>query len=489
MVCVTSGPPVADEAWGTAAAILGAFDDVSAIGLHPVAFSPRGVCTSGWEGSGFYSLAPHAMIVKPGFLDNLPSDLLAQPYHAVLSSLVTARSRGQKCIWLDQAGQATPPLALPQHAWPTSIIETHPWIGNSSLSVVIPYRTGRDTVCAAIESAATVVRDVAEIIVIVDGLDLADVPASIAAELSPEARELTRFINTAWEGLPAGRNRGVREARSPFLLYLDADDILLEGAGDLRDCAWGRPDAYISYGSCQLLYGEKPSAVWPALAWDPVFQLTKAGIVQIGAAVFRRDGFGTYGWFPEAVTSPEDWVYFNLAALRGAPYAKNTCLSHLRRVHPAMTSTIYHESGLAMARRLRDVMRCREAWPGRPLSIHIQADVETHEAPAGHHSITIGRDAVPAGIPLHAWWDERAEPSESDLVDLALLLCLTDDTPPGVRAAVVPFATDGGQRRVICARLAEFEEKARWCYVGFDPPGTTDTNRFRRSLPVIGRPL
>jgi glycosyltransferase involved in cell wall biosynthesis len=97
------------------------------------------------------------------------------------------------------------------------------------LTVIIPnFRLG-PYLPRALKSLLDVAHLVSEVIVVDDGSDspvddavLDDLPRQFAGRLS--VRVLRRIVN---EGLPAARNVGIAAATSEFVLFLDADDIIV----------------------------------------------------------------------------------------------------------------------------------------------------------------------------------------------------------------------------------------------------------------------
>jgi hypothetical protein len=95
------------------------------------------------------------------------------------------------------------------------------------VSTIIPMYNAGETIAQAIGSALSQGIDELEVLVVNDGSsdDGAEVVRSIAAR---DGR--VRLIQQANAGAAAARNRGLDEARGEFVAFLDADDVLCDGA-------------------------------------------------------------------------------------------------------------------------------------------------------------------------------------------------------------------------------------------------------------------
>ncbi len=92
------------------------------------------------------------------------------------------------------------------------------------VSVVIPcYNYGR-FLGEAIESVLAQTLQPAEIVVVDDG------STDNTSEVAAKYGTAVRYVRQDNRGLPAARNLGIRETVSPWLMFLDADDILLPDA-------------------------------------------------------------------------------------------------------------------------------------------------------------------------------------------------------------------------------------------------------------------
>ena len=116
------------------------------------------------------------------------------------------------------------------------------------ISIVIPtYNRGR-YICNAIESCFTQTYRNIEVIVVDDGSTDDTRQRVLAGSLGR-----ARYLIKEHSGAPATRNRGIKEARGDYILWLDSDDVLLADTA-LRyvETLKTFPDADILYGNLQI---------------------------------------------------------------------------------------------------------------------------------------------------------------------------------------------------------------------------------------------
>ncbi len=167
------------------------------------------------------------------------------------------------------------------------------------VSVIIPVRNGSAHLKTAIDSVRQQMPAAAEVIVI-DG-DSTDGSAEIASACAG-----VRVLRQQSKGLAAARNEAIRQCRSPFIAFCDADDRWTEGSLNARLAAIDADPGL--------------SAVIGRLALErlddtPVTagQESRLGVLMPGftpgAMLARREAFETVGWFDESLTigADSDW--------------------------------------------------------------------------------------------------------------------------------------------------------------------------------------
>jgi glycosyltransferase involved in cell wall biosynthesis len=97
-----------------------------------------------------------------------------------------------------------------------------------AMSVVIPTRDRASLLRRAVESALRATREQDEVIVVDDGST--DGTAGVVADCGPRVR----YLAGPARGPGAARNRGIREARSPLVAFLDSDDEWMADKAELQ---------------------------------------------------------------------------------------------------------------------------------------------------------------------------------------------------------------------------------------------------------------
>jgi glycosyltransferase involved in cell wall biosynthesis len=124
----------------------------------------------------------------------------------------------------------------------------------------------------------------------------------------------TRVVRRENGGLSAARMTGVEATTAPYVLPLDADDLVVPGAlAALADALDAEPRAAVAWGGLRL-FGGFQLAVPPATTFDP-WELTYVSEIP-GTSLVRRSALlDAGGWtLPEGY---EDWDLWLALAERG----------------------------------------------------------------------------------------------------------------------------------------------------------------------------
>jgi glycosyltransferase involved in cell wall biosynthesis len=209
-----------------------------------------------------------------------------------------------------------------------------------SVSVVMPAKNAAAHIREAIESVTAQGREVGELIIVDDG-STDDTPAIVRTF----ADERIRLIRSERTGVSAARNIGAQAASGAWLMFLDSDDRLREGAvAKLLKGAAAVPIAAIVYADYDridehgrpigrrglLRARKKPSG--------RVLEQLVAGnfIVNGGIMIIRSAAFAAAGGFDESLKYCEDWYcWCRLAAIEAFHYIPEIVLDY--RVHDANT--------------------------------------------------------------------------------------------------------------------------------------------------------
>lgn len=120
-------------------------------------------------------------------------------------------------------------------------------------------------------------------------------------------------------GLAAARNRGLRESRGRYIVFLDADDRLVPGAIELGVAKLDeRPECAFVFGRCRMMDQDGTVLVTPdqpRIVRDHYRELLRQNYIWMPAmAMFRRDPLERIGGFNSEVNAAADYeMYLHLA--------------------------------------------------------------------------------------------------------------------------------------------------------------------------------
>ena len=184
------------------------------------------------------------------------------------------------------------------------------------LSIIIPAYNYAQTLPRAIESVCAQLGDApAELIVIDDGST--DNTPDVTKALQAAHPACFRTIRKENGGLSSVRNRGIREARGQFLVFLDADDEMAPGAvAALKQHLAYHPETRMVIGGHYsiLANGSQHRHIPTDLPDQPLrrlqgYLLEKRITLSNGACAMHRDVFSR-GGYPEQFRSAEDIPVF-----------------------------------------------------------------------------------------------------------------------------------------------------------------------------------
>lgn len=192
------------------------------------------------------------------------------------------------------------------------------------IDVVIPVYNGARFLSEAVDSALGQTFCPSQVILVDDGST--DETPSIASDLAEAYPHHVRYLQTEHQGVSGARNAGIAVSSSPFVAFLDADDVWLsdklriqlavfEGAG---------PDVGLVHSSYVHIdeHGElidearvvppgKRGNLFKALLFEDYVLSGSAS-----AALVRREYLDRAGYFDERLAQGEDWdLWVRLAAL------------------------------------------------------------------------------------------------------------------------------------------------------------------------------
>ena len=174
------------------------------------------------------------------------------------------------------------------------------------VTVVIPCFNHGEFVGEAVASVLAQEGPPPRIVVVDDGST--DEATHAALDALPSEVEVIRQANA---GPAAARNAGIEATDSPYLLMLDADDRLPDGAlAELRDALDADPEAGYAYGVMHFFGDWSGEVRLPP--YDPYRLLYRGVVGWIG--LVRREAWEAAGRFDPELQGFEDWD-FTLGAL------------------------------------------------------------------------------------------------------------------------------------------------------------------------------
>jgi len=212
---------------------------------------------------------------------------------------------------------------------------------SAHVSIVIPCYRQAHFLAAAVDSALAQDYAALEVVVVDDGSP--DETGRIAASYAARDPRV-RWVAQPNRGLARARNAGLDASTGDYVVFLDADDLLLPGAIAAGVCALERnPQCAFAQGAFEVidaagrLTGEEMDA--PHGAGDEYELLLRSNWIWVPAAVmFRRSVFSRVAPFDPRVDAAADLeMYLRLA--RQYPVHRHATLVARYRRHAASMST------------------------------------------------------------------------------------------------------------------------------------------------------
>lgn len=178
-----------------------------------------------------------------------------------------------------------------------------------------------------------------------------------------------QYVKQQNQGAPAARNRGIREAKGGYFLFLDADDLLMPNALEvLVGFLETHPEIDVVYGDGFLIdeMGDQIQSLhdYRIRVSDDMLEqfVISAYIGYLGVVLFRSSAIMRLkGPFDEDLYAVEDWDLLIRLAAAGCAFANLPEVTGYYRIHAANTSSPYSSAALrrqeALVRSRLKVMR------------------------------------------------------------------------------------------------------------------------------------
>jgi len=200
----------------------------------------------------------------------------------------------------------------------------------ASIAVIIPTFNHAHFLADAIRSVLAQTRPADEIVVIDDGST--DDPAAVVAKF-----QSVKLIYQTNRGLAGARNTGLRNCTSDYVIFLDADDLLLPQAIEAGlSCMADRPECAFVYGGHRLTSMDgrplSPDSYHQIFGDAHLALLSENNkIVSIASVLFRRKCLLAENGFDETLRRCEDYDLFLRLAYRHPIAGHPTIVTEYRR--------------------------------------------------------------------------------------------------------------------------------------------------------------
>ena len=229
---------------------------------------------------------------------------------------------------------------------------------HTTFSIIIPARNMELYIAETLESVSAQSFGAFEVICIDDGST--DRTARIIEDFSQRDVRF-RVVQGLSKGVSAARNLGLTQAKAPFVLFLDADDLLHPEALQRYYDTLTRTEAVGALAGVQrmnvdghVLRGTDNRALVPAQDQLDAL-LCKNFVVNGGALALRTDSAKRVGGYDESLVKGEDWeLWCRLALLGDYVVVEGPPLLHYRQV----ASGANHQArGSVFARRVPSIQK------------------------------------------------------------------------------------------------------------------------------------
>ena len=222
------------------------------------------------------------------------------------------------------------------------------------ISVIIPCYNQAHFLSAAIQSVLAQTYAHHEIIVVDDGStdDTAEVAASYP---------MVRYVRQDNQGLSSARNTGLRESRGDYLVFLDADDLLLPRALEAGlTCMCAHPECAFVSGHYRYIKQDgsfRRENLQQYIDHDHYLALLRGNYIGMHATVmYRRDVFEAVGDYATSLPVCEDYDLFLRIARRFPVFCHDEVVAEYRQHGGNMSGDL----GL-MLKTVLSVLRSQ--WP------------------------------------------------------------------------------------------------------------------------------
>lgn len=189
------------------------------------------------------------------------------------------------------------------------------------ISIIIPTYNSAHMVCDTINSVLSSKEEDYEIIVVNDG-STDNTETVIASYLSDKR---IKYIEQENKGLSGARNTGVLNAKGEYLVFLDADDIILPDKLTIqKNYLEENPDYDIAYSNSEWFieddFENTRKVNFPVYTEHIINHLIFGNFIHVNSVMVRKDAIIKAGLFDEKLRELEDWDLWLRMALNGSKF-------------------------------------------------------------------------------------------------------------------------------------------------------------------------
>lgn len=234
------------------------------------------------------------------------------------------------------------------------------------VSVVIITYNRAHYVADAVSSALSQTSPPLEVVVVDDGST--DRTAAVMAQF-PQDR--VRYVPKEHSGIAATRNRGLREARGEFILWLDSDDMLLPHTISLYRATLSEfPDVDVIYGDLYVTDARlSPKSVSRYADFHGkssllVAEMMKGSVIPNPGTLVRRHCFERVGGYDETYLGAEDYEWWTrLAGAASFKHAGANVVTFRSHGGNKSTDSVTVDSSVRVVRGMLERYSLRELYP------------------------------------------------------------------------------------------------------------------------------
>ncbi|TCO06896.1 glycosyltransferase family 2 protein [Natronoflexus pectinivorans] len=208
------------------------------------------------------------------------------------------------------------------------------------ISIIIPSYNSAHMVCDTIESVLNSKEENYEIILVNDGST-----DNTAEVLSPYfSNKRLKYIEHENKGLAGARNTGILNAKGEYLVFLDADDLILPDKLTVQQKYLDvNPSIDIVYSNSEWFiednFDNTRDVSFPVYTGNVIEYLIYGNFIHVNSVMVRKDAVVNAGLFDETLRELEDWDLWLRMALNGSKFGFTPgVLSKVRIRKGSMTS-------------------------------------------------------------------------------------------------------------------------------------------------------